>query len=328
VSASRRRAFDPSGRSRLTATVTDATGPETTTDRPATLFGPPAEVPTRVLVLGMVHQDGSLEAAELYDVAEACGQSVEQVRSCLRRLVAEGVFTRHGEGREARFDATPEALRSMSESLDRARLAFGQDAAGRGWDRGWHLVAFAIPEAKRASRDAFRDQLIHLGGAAIQNGLYVSPHPWEKAAREQAERLGVLEHTTFATTDDLEVGGVTDPRQLAAALWPLDRLGEKYAAFVERYSFVPELLEQRRREKRRLTEAEFLPGSLAFGIEYQQCFDDDPLLPPELLPRPWPGRDARELVLTCRRLGVLLREEHEKPKLFAPWDDLLLSFRS
>jgi hypothetical protein len=33
-------------------------------------------------------------------------------------------------------------------------------------------------------------------------------------------------------------------------------------------------------------------------------------------------------VLTCRRLGVLLREEHDKPKLFAPWDDLLLSFRS
>jgi phenylacetic acid degradation operon negative regulatory protein len=308
--------------------VSETTGRDEPGERPPTLFGPPAEVPTRVLVLGMVRQDGSLEAGELYAVAEACGQSVEQVRSCLRRLVAEGLFVRHGEGRDARFDATPEALRSMGENLERSRLAFGQDAAGRGWDRCWHLVAFAIPEAKRASRDAFRDQLIHMGGAPIQNGLYVSPHPWEKAARDQAERLGVLEHTTFATTDDLEVGGVTDPRRLAALLWPLDELGRKYQAFVDRYGFVPALLEERRREKQRLTEEEFLPGSLAFGIEYQQCFDDDPLLPPELLPRPWPGRDARELVLTCRRLGVLLREEHEKPKLFAPWDDLLLSFRS
>lgn len=308
--------------------MTETTGPDLQGERPSSLFGPPAEVPTRMLVLGMVRQDGSLEAGELYTVAEACGQSVEQVRSCLRRLVAEGLFVRHGEGRDARFDATPEALRSMSENLDRSRLAFGQDQAGRGWDRRWHLVAFAIPEAKRASRDGFRDQLIHLGGAAVQNGLYVSPHAWEKAARAQAERLGVLEHTTFATTDDLEVGGVSDPRRLAATLWPLDELGRRYEAFVERYSFVPGLLEQRRKEKRRLTEAEFLPGSLAFGIEYQECFDADPLLPPELLPRPWPGRDARELVLTCRRLGVLLREEHEKPKLFAPWDDLLLTFRS
>jgi len=292
------------------------------------LFGRPAEVPTRVLVLGMVRSDGSLEANEIYSVAEACGQTVEQVRSCLRRLVAEGLFVRQGEGREARFDATPACLARMGATMERARLAFGQDAAGRGWDRRWHLVAFAIPEAKRASRDAFRDQLIHLGGAAIQNGLYVSPHQWEKAAQAQAERLGVLEHTTFATTDDLEIGGVTDPRRIAELLWPLAELGDRYREFVDEYRHVPDLLDQRRREKSRLTEAEFLPGSLAFGIRYQQCFEDDPLLPPELLPRPWPGRDARELVLTCRRLGVLLREEHDKPKLFAPWDDLLLSFRS
>jgi phenylacetic acid degradation operon negative regulatory protein len=314
----------------LTTVVTDSTGVDADDrgERSPSLFGAAAEVPTRVLVLGMVRHDGSLEASDLYDVAEACGQSDEQVRSCLRRLVAEGLFTRRGEGRDARFEATPDCIRSMVESMERARLAFGQDAAGRGWDRSWHLVAFAIPEAKRASRDAFRDQLIHLGGAAIQNGLYVSPHGWEKAARDQAERLGVLEHTTFATTDDLEVAGVTDPRRLATMLWPLEDLGTRYQSFVDRYRHVPDLLDERRREKRRLTEAEFLPGSLAFGIEYQQCFDEDPLLPPELLPRPWPGRDARELVLTCRRLGVLLREEHDKPKLFAPWDDLLLSFRS
>jgi phenylacetic acid degradation operon negative regulatory protein len=291
-------------------------------------FGTPAEIPTRVLVLGMVHSDGTLAAGELYDVAEACGQTVEQARSCLRRLVGEGLFERHGEGRDARFSATPDGIHAMSASMERTRLAFAQDAAGRGWDRRWHLVAFAIPEAKRASRDAFRDQLIDLGGASVQNGLYVSPHPWEKAARQQADRLGVLRHTTFATTDDLEVGGVTDPKELASSLWPIDEVGRRYQGFIDEFRDVPQLLEQRRRDKQRLTEAEFLPGSLSFGIKFQECFNDDPLLPPELLPRPWPGREARELLITCRRLGVLLREEHDKPKLFAPWDDLLLTFRS
>lgn len=292
------------------------------------LFGVAAEIPTRLLVLGMLRADGILEAGEVYTTADACGQTVEQVRSCLRRLVGEGLLEREGEGRDARFKATPDCLRSLSATMERARLAFDQDAAGRGWDRRWRLVAFAIPEAKRAGRDAFRDQLIELGGAPVQNGLYVSPHDWEGAARERAERLGVLGHTTFATTDDLEVNGVTDPRRIAAELWPLEEVGRRYQDFVDEFAGVPDLLERRRREKRRLTEAEFLPGSLAFGIRYQQCFSHDPLLPPELLPRPWPGREARELVLTCRRLGVLLREEHDKPKLFAPWDDLLLSFRS
>ena len=317
------------------AATTDpsATGPDGEPDpdgeshRP-TPFGSPTEIPTRVLVLGMTHTDGTIVASEVYPVAEACGQSLEQVRSCLRRLVNEGLFERHGEGREARFTATPAGLRAMSASMERTRLAFVQDAAGRGWDRTWHLVAFAVPEAKRAARDAFRDHLLDLGGASVQNGLYVSPHPWEKPVRDQAAELGVLDHTTFATSDDLEIGGVADPREIAARLWPVAELGARYQAFVDQFEHVPAALEQMRSQKRRITEAEFLPGSLTTGIRFQECFNEDPLLPPELLPRPWPGRTARDLLIRCRRTGVLLREEHDKPQLFAPWDDLLLSLRN
>jgi phenylacetic acid degradation operon negative regulatory protein len=313
----------------LTAVVTGTT--DETNDAPVgrpSLFGTAAEIPTRVLVLGMLRSDGTLDASDLYPVAEACGQTPEQVRSCLRRLVSEGMFERHGEGRDARYHATEHGRRTMSANLERTRIAFAQDAAGRGWDRKWNLVAFAIPEAKRASRDAFRDRLLDLGGAAIQNGLYVSPRPWDRPVRSQAERLDVLEHVTFASTDDLEIGGMTDPREIASRLWPVEELGLRYRAFIDDNRAVPDLLEQRRRDRQRLTEAEFLPGSLSFGIAFQECFNDDPLLPPELLPRPWPGRDARELMISCRRLGVLLREEHDKPKLFAPWDDLLLTFKS
>ena len=55
---------------------------------------PTVEIPTRTLVFGMVGEDGTVAASELYAVAEACGQSAEQVRSCLRRLVRDGLFTR------------------------------------------------------------------------------------------------------------------------------------------------------------------------------------------------------------------------------------------
>lgn len=279
-------------------------------------------------MLGMLRSDGSLDAADVHPVAEACGQTSEQVRSCLRRLVTEGILTREGTGRDATFRATPEGVRVLSANLDRISIAMTQDRAGKGWDRRWHLAAFAVPETKRAGRDAFRDLLLELGGAAIHNGLYVSPRDWQARASERAADLGVLDHVTFATTDDLEIAGVGDPRRIAEKLWPVEELGRRYTEFVEEFAHVPELLERRRRDHERLTEAEFLPGSLVFGSRFQQCFSGDPLLPPELLPRPWPGRTARELVLRCRRLGVLLREEHHKPELFAPWDDLLLTFRS
>lgn len=281
------------------------------------------DIPTRMLVLGMVHEDGALHATEVYPVAEACGQTPEQIRSCLRRLVTEGLFDRTGEGRDAVYRATTDGLRAMNGTLARARVAFVQDAAGKGWDRTWHLVGFAIPEAKRAARDAFRDRLLALGGAAVQPGLYVSPHRWDDDALSEADRVGVREHVTVATTDDLEVGGVRDPRALAARLWPLDELAQRYQQFIDLYEDIPEALEAMRKERRRLTDAEFLPGALVIGLKFQECFDLDPLLPPELLPKPWPGRRARDLLARSRRLGVLLRADHDRPQLFAPFDDLL-----
>ena len=323
--------LDRPHRSRLTAVVARTT--DTTNDRSpsgprSTLFGVDTDVPTRVLVLGMIRSDGRLAAADILPVAQACNQTPEQVRSCLRRLVREGLLTRDGTGREATFRTTPEGVRVLSASLDRIRIAMEQDGAGRVWDRRWHLAAFAVPETKRAGRDAFRDHLLDLGGAAIHNGLYVSPRQWREEAAARAAELDVLDHVTFATTDDLEIAGTTDPRAIARRLWSIDELGQRYQAFVDEFAHVPELLDRRRRDRQRLSEAEFLPGSLAFGSRFQECFNDDPLLPPELLPRPWPGRAARDLMFTCRRLGVLLREEHDEPRLFAPWDDLLLSLRS
>ena len=99
----------------------------------------------------MRHDDGEIVASELYAVAEACGQSSEQVRSCLRRLVKEGLYIQHGKGRGARYEATEAGMAQLETGWARTRTAYQQDAAGRGWDRMWHLVAFAVPEDRRAA---------------------------------------------------------------------------------------------------------------------------------------------------------------------------------
>ena len=283
---------------------------------------PTVEIPTRTLVFGMVGEDGAVAASDLYAVADACGQSTEQVRSCLRRLVAEGLLLRNGgPGRDANFRLTPDGMAALGAIMERTRLAYGQDAAGRGWDRQWRLVAFAVSEQKRVARDAFRDQLRSLGGAAIQNGLYVSPHQWHKDAKARAERLGIADAVTLWTTDDLDIGGETDPRELTRRLWPVEDLAARYRAFIDKYEVVPDSLTVMRRERRRLPDTAFLPGALAMTVAYLTCFNDDPLLPPELLPRPWPGRVARDLLLRSRRLALSAREAGGRPALFRLFDD-------
>lgn len=276
-----------------------------------------------MLVLGMAHRDGTIIGTELYDVMEPCGLTIDQVRAQMRRLVNEGLFTRTGEGRDAVFHSTPAGRATIAATSHRHTLAYAQDAAGRGWDRTWRLVAFAIPEARRAERDAFRSRLLQLGAAAVQNGLYVSPHRWDDEVREEIERLDIVAHVTLATTDELEIGGETDPRRLAAALWPLDDIAARYQSFVETYHGVPDELDRMRREGRRIEEKDFLPGVLHIAIRFNECFDTDPLLPPELLPRPWPGREARGVLARCRKLGVLARQTRTGPAMFSVFDDAI-----
>jgi phenylacetic acid degradation operon negative regulatory protein len=291
-----------------------------TTDRKST-GGP---IPTRVLVLGMAHEDGTILASELLPVADACGQSPEQVRSCLRRLVTEGRFVRtDGSGGAARFVATPAGMAELGATMERTRRAYHLDLAGRSWDRHWRLAAFAVPESRRRDRDVLRDRLLALGGAAIQGGLYVSPHPWLKDVKAEASRLGLADLVTTATTTDLEVGGEHDPRELARRLWPVDMLADRYRAFVDRYGELPSLLSRWRKARRKLPDAEFLPGALAMAVGFQVCFDEDPLLPAELLPRPWPGRQARDLLAASRRLALSIRQSSGRPALFRLYDEAI-----
>jgi phenylacetic acid degradation operon negative regulatory protein len=283
----------------------------------------PTGIPTRVLVFGMARPDRTIRADDLYAVAEASGQSAEQVRSCLRRLVAEGLFTRDGEGRDAVFHLTDRGVSTWTGHLDRHRLGYVQDLAGRGWDRRWHLVGFAVPEARRDARDSLRDWLRQLGGAPVQGGLFVSAHPWEDEVRAEAERLDIGGYVTLVASDDLDVGGETDPRKLAQRLWDLDGVARRYQRFLADYADVPDALEAMRARHERLTDAEFLAGALATFVDFQECVHRDPLLPPELLPRPWPGREARQLLARVRRLGVLAREHHDRPVLFHQFDEVL-----
>jgi phenylacetic acid degradation operon negative regulatory protein len=270
----------------------------------------------------MVTRDGTVSTADLIPVAESCGQSADQVRSCIRRLVADGQLARV-EHQRGVYRITERASRALGTNLDRARLAYAQDTAGQGWDHHWHLVAFAIPERRRASRDDLREGLRELGGAAIQGGLYVSPHAWEPDVANLAADLGISDQITLAATDELSVGAVHDPRGIAAKLWPVAELADRYRDFVATFGWVLESLEGLRRKRVRLGDATFLPGALAMGVQFQNTFDDDPLLPPELLPRPWPGRAARDLVMKSRRLALQLRETQERPALFHFFDEAL-----
>ncbi|MQY06874.1 PaaX family transcriptional regulator C-terminal domain-containing protein [Actinomadura macrotermitis] len=270
------------------------------------------EVPTRTLVEAMVRADGTVDAGELYAVAGALGMTDQQVRLCVKRLVADGRFAQEGRGRRAVLRATAETHRALEPNAAFVRFMYEQDRGEAPWDGVWHLAAFAVPEPARTARDALRDAIVALGGAALQGGLYVTANPWEELLEAEVARLGAEPYVTLLTSTDLRVGGTRDARELAARLWPLDDL----AAGHERLARVARERLARLADPAPLGRPELLTVAIELAAEFTRAMEPDPLLPPELLPRPWPGATARELIARCWA-GLLERSaETPVPRLF------------
>ncbi|MFE3799668.1 PaaX family transcriptional regulator C-terminal domain-containing protein [Nocardia tengchongensis] len=240
----------------------------------------------------MIREDATIDAGELYDVAAALGMTDQQVRLCIKRVVAEGLFTHEGRGRKAVLRATEDTRAALAPELDYLRLMYAQDRRQVSWDGTWHLAAFAVPETDRTARDAMRNTLVELGGAPIQGGLYVSAHPWEERIRSAASEFGIAGNLTTLHTGDLAVGGFTEARELAAHLWPLDRL----AAGHERLLGIAEHV---RSALPAADATERITLAITLVAEFDRAHDPDPLLPPELLPQPWAGAAARAVVAEC-----------------------------
>ncbi|MFJ8041992.1 PaaX family transcriptional regulator C-terminal domain-containing protein [Kitasatospora sp. NPDC096147] len=250
-------------------------------------------VSTRLLVHALVRTDGTVDAAGLYAVAPLLGMTDQQVRLCLKRLVAEGRFAQEGRGRKAVIRALPDASGELTPDAGYVRYAYRQDRGGAPWDGRWRLIAFAVPEARRAARDQLRELLRHLGAAPVQSGLYATPNPITGTVLAEAARLGLGEELSTFTSTDLRLGATTDPVELAARLWPLPEIAGRYgqlAGLAEEFAGTAPA-----DEAERLTRAVRLAAAFTLAIE------PDPLLPPELLPQPWPGRAARRLAAECWR---------------------------
>ncbi|MBO8186402.1 PaaX family transcriptional regulator C-terminal domain-containing protein [Streptomyces spirodelae] len=276
------------------------------------------EIPTRMLVHALIREDGTVRADELYTVANTLEMSDQQVRLCVKRLVAEGRFTHEGRGRKAELHATADTMRALAPNADFLRHAFQQDAGLAPWDGVWHLAAFAVPESARTARDSLRDTLVHLGGAPLQGGLYVCANAWEPYVEEAAHRLGAHDALTLLTTTDLRRGATQEPAELTRNLWPLQEIAERY----HRLSRLVKPRLARLTGHDRLSPSTLLTIAVELAAELTRAMEPDPLLPPQLLPQPWPGTQARELIARC--WAALHHQGHgeARPALFRLYADI------
>lgn len=228
----------------------------------------PALAP-RTVVEAFLRPDRPVSLASVYDAGNAAGLEDQPLRLAIRRMAAGGELVQEGRGRAGRLVMTDRGRARLE--LDRLGLALaaGQDDGTIAWDGRWHLVAISAPEDERVVRDGLRRELLAAGGAPVSTGLFASPHDLALLLDPAARA-----HVVTARADELDVRGLRDPAALAEALWPAAPVVAAYEAIARALADDDPALDPVVRHLR-----------LADALE--RAIRDDPLVPPELRPRPW-----------------------------------------
>ncbi|GAA3231877.1 PaaX family transcriptional regulator [Oerskovia jenensis] len=229
------------------------------------------QIAPRTVVEAFLPASGEVLLADIYDTANLAGLPDQPVRLAIRRLIAGGDVTQHGRGRAGTLSLTSAGHLRMQRDRQSLALAFAQDAGDAPWDGRWRIIAVSVPERERTVRDTLRRELRDLGAVAISTGLYVSPHHLVDVLHMDASP-----YLSTATTDDLDVRGITDPLAIAELLWP-------HRPTVSAYAAVDAALQQDGEDP--TTTAVVRKLQLADALE--RAIRDDPLLPPELRGRAW-----------------------------------------
>lgn len=269
-------------------------------------------VSPRAVVEHCFDADGTAALSTVYDVAAALGVDDQPVRLAVRRLAAAGTVVQVGRGRAGSLHLTPAARLHGALDLEYWAFAQRQDDGLEPWDGRWRLIGFSVPESRRADRDALRTTLAHLGAAALAPGLFVSPHDLVEALDAELPGRRVVTDLTTATATSVLHGG-RDLRHQVDVLWPLDTVRAGYERLEREVAAWRARLDGPRAATGEDAVLE-TAARIALHSALDRALVPDPLLPPELLPAPWPGARARAAFSTLwasldggRPLSVVVR---------------------
>jgi phenylacetic acid degradation operon negative regulatory protein len=192
------------------------------------------------------------------------------VRTAMSRLTAEGWFARSKLGRNSFY-----RLERQGEQTFAAATRHIYDSPPSEWNGRFDLLLIGGADAREAARDGLKQA----GFGSPLPGVFVAP-------------AGVAVPEEAAGAIRLDVSA--DPemaRRLLAESWALDRTAEAYLKFAA--SFAPLQAWLNRHET--LSDTDAFIARILLIHHYRRIVLRDPLLPAELLPKHWPGGEARAL---------------------------------
>ncbi|MBB3017347.1 phenylacetic acid degradation operon negative regulatory protein [Microvirga lupini] len=217
----------------------------------------------------VVPRGGVLSMASLLEIMRAFRISDTLVRTALSRLVSDGWFERWKVGRNSYYRLTPRGQEAFAQATQRIYTGPSED-----WQGAFDLLLLENTQ----DRTALKAELSGVGYGALGADLMIAASP---ATREPGSVLRLS-----AAPADIETA-----RRLVERAWPLDEIESRYKRFIDTYSGTLAALER----GAKFTDLEALLVRILLIHDYRRAVLRDPLLPAQLLPKPWAGDRARAL---------------------------------
>jgi phenylacetic acid degradation operon negative regulatory protein len=196
------------------------------------------------------------------------------VRTAVSRMVQQGWLRAARESGTPTYALTDRAVARLDEAAERIYRTREED-----WDGRWHLIV--VPRiTDRSRRERVRVGLRYLGYGALDDTTWI-------AARPSAE-LAALEVSESVTLDRFTASHDADTRELISRVWDLPALAAAYDDWLATARGIVAGIGSSVSDDRAFAARSRLLH------EWRKFLFTDPQLPPELLPRQWPGRAAAE----------------------------------
>lgn len=257
---------------------------------------------------------GEISVRGLIHLLKPLGFSENAIRLVLSRMARHGYVRGSRRGRVSYYSLTKKgntAVRSGKKDTG--------TVAKRAWDNTWHCVVYTVPEQKRHIRDSLRTVLKGLGYGNL-GGLWISPYGFTNILAEHIKKLNAQE---YVETFRAHYTGSLDLPKLAARIWDIKGLENRYGSFIKKYQAKYGVY------KEKLTSGIHLEPDYCFAerfrvtSEYIDIVLDDPMLPKEMLYAHWIGSKAKRLaddlktLLTARAdeyVSMIMQQEIQRAK--------------
>lgn len=236
-------------------------------------------------VIALYGRPQPLTVAAIVRLLGLLGVEEPAVRTALSRLKRRHVLVSDKRAGSSVYVLNPELEETFREGDERI---FTPRRAGP--EEPWVLATFSVPESHRNLRYQIRKILTRRGFGTVSAALWIAPGQVYEGARRDLEREGLAHLVDFFSAHSLGMG---DLAHQVGTWWDLDDLAIRYRQFET--MFRPLLERWRPGTLTERTCGEAFADYVDAVTAWRRLPYVDPGLPPESLPRDWPGLAAERL---------------------------------